>query len=53
MSWEKFKESGDLKAQIEGFKSYRGCYPESVHAARIYPSRENRAWCQERGHPPM
>jgi len=22
---------------------------ESVHAARIYSTRENRAWCQERG----
>ena len=24
-------------------------YPESVHADRIYRTRENRAWCKERG----
>jgi hypothetical protein len=26
-----------------------GYYPESVHADRIYRTRENRAWCKERG----
>ena len=49
MSWDNFNESGDLKAQIEAFKSYTGYYPESVHADRIYRTRENRAWCKERG----
>jgi IS5 family transposase len=49
ISWENFNESGDLKAQIEAFKSYTGYYPESVHADRIYRTRENRAWCKERG----
>jgi hypothetical protein len=49
ISWENFNESGELKAQIEAFKSYTGYYPESVHADRIYRTRENRAWCKERG----
>jgi transposase, IS5 family len=56
ISWDNFNESGDLKAQVEAFKNYTGCYPESVHAdaygwlrLRIYRTRENRAWCQERG----
>ena len=49
ISWDNFNESGDLKAQIEAFKSYTGYYPESVHADRIYRTRENRAWCKERG----
>jgi hypothetical protein len=49
MSWDNFNESGDLKAQIEAFKSYTGYYPESVHADRIYRTTENRAWCKERG----
>ena len=48
MSWDNFNESGDLKAQIEAFKSYTGYYPESVHADRIYRTRENRAWCKEK-----
>jgi hypothetical protein len=48
--WDNFNESGDLKAQIEAFKSYTGYYPASIHADRIYRTREeNRAWCQERG----
>lgn len=43
VSWDNFNESGDLKAQVEAFKSYTGYYPESVHADRIYRTRENRA----------
>jgi hypothetical protein len=49
LSWDNFNESGDLKAQIEEFKSYTGLYPESVHVDQIYRTRENRAYCQERG----
>ena len=49
ISWDNFNESGELKAQVEAFKSYTGYYPESVHADRIYRTRENRAWCKERG----
>jgi len=49
ISWDNFNESGDFKAQIESFKSYTGCYPESVHVDKIYRTRENRAWCKERG----
>ncbi|BCU09978.1 hypothetical protein MAN88_05420 [Microcystis aeruginosa] len=26
-----------------------GYYPESVHVDKIYRTRENRAWCKERG----
>ena len=49
LSWENFNESQDLKAQIEKFKDTYGCYPESVHVDKIYRTRENRAWCKERG----
>lgn len=38
-----------LKAQVEAFRNYTGHYPESVHVDQIYRSRENRAWCKERG----
>ncbi len=49
ISWDNFNESGDLKTQIEAYKNYTGYYPESVHVDKIYRTRENRAWCKERG----
>ena len=49
INWDNFNESRDLKAQVEAFKRYTGRYPESVHVARIYRTRENRAFCKERG----
>ena len=49
ISWDNFNESADLKTQVEGFKNYTGYYPESVHVDKIYRTRENRAWCKERG----
>ncbi len=49
ISWDNFNESTDLKVQIESFKDYTGYYPESVHVDKIYRTRENRAWCKERG----
>jgi len=49
ISWDNFNESGDLKAQVEAFKNHTGYYPESVHVDKIYRTRENRAWCKERG----
>ena len=49
ISWNNFNESGDLKAQVEAYYSFTGYYPESVHADRIYRTRENRAWCKEKG----
>jgi hypothetical protein len=49
LSWDNFNESGDLKEQIEEFKRLTGFYPESVHGDKIYRTRENRAYCRERG----
>lgn len=49
LSWDNFNESGDLKAQIEAYYKFTGSNPESVHVDRIYRTRENRAWCRERG----
>lgn len=49
LSWDNFNESGDLKNQIENYKAFMGYYPESVHVDKIYRTRENRAWCQQRG----
>jgi transposase, IS5 family len=49
LSWDNFNESGDLKSQAEDFKLATGNYPESIHVDQIYRTRENRAWCKERG----
>ena len=49
ISWDNFNESVDLKTQVEEFKRFTGFYPESIHVDRIYRTRENRAWCKERG----
>lgn len=49
LSWENYNESKDFKAQIEAFRTYTGCYPESVHVDKIYRTQENRAWCKARG----
>jgi hypothetical protein len=46
---DEYNESGDLKSQVEAFKNFTGYYPESVHVDKTYRTRENRAWCKERG----
>lgn len=49
ISWDNFNESRDFKAQVEAYRNFTGYAPESVHVDRIYRTRENRAWCKERG----
>ena len=49
LSWDNFNESGDLKIQVEAYKKFTGYYPSSVHVDRIYRTRENRAWCKNKG----
>lgn len=48
LSWDNFNESKDLPEQIEKYKERFGYYPESVHADKIYQTRENRKYCEER-----
>jgi transposase, IS5 family len=49
LSWDNFNESGDFKHQIEAYKNLTGYYPSSVHVDKIYRTRENRAFCKEKG----
>lgn len=49
LSWENFNEVTHLQGQVERFRERFGHYPESVHADRIYRSRDNLEWCKERG----
>ena len=48
-SWDAFNESADLVAQVEHYHRRFGCYPESVHADKIYRTRENRCYCKDKG----
>ena len=34
---------------MEHYKDLTGYYPQSVHVDKIYRTRQNRAWCKERG----
>jgi hypothetical protein len=49
IGWENFNESTRLPEQIEQYRKRFGCYPESVHADKIYRTRDNRTYCRERG----
>jgi transposase, IS5 family len=48
LSWSNFNESKDLISQIKKYKERFGFYPESVHADKIYQTRENRDFCKEK-----
>jgi len=49
ISWEAYNESGDLVGQIEAYRRRFGHDPASVHADKIYRTRENRRYCKSRG----
>jgi len=49
LSWDNYNESGDLIAQVERYRARFGHYPASVHADKLYRTRENLRYCQERG----
>lgn len=49
ISWDNFNEGGELITQIETYRERFGCYPESVHADKIYRNRDNRRYCKKRG----
>ena len=48
LSWDNFNESGDLQQQANSYKKRHGHYPETIYADKIYRTRANRSWCQER-----
>lgn len=48
LSWNAFNECTDLKEQVEAYKSIHGYYPALVQADKIYWTRENRKWLDER-----
>lgn len=48
LNWENYNESNDLKDQIESYNRRFGCYPESIHADKIYRNKKNYKYCKER-----
>ena len=48
-SWDAFNEGTTLKESAERYKERTGQYPERLLADKIYRTRENLAWCKERG----
>ena len=49
IGWDNYNESTDLVGQIEKYRQRCGCYPESVHADKLYRNRKNLGYCKERG----
>ncbi|MBL1208590.1 transposase [Geminocystis sp. GBBB08] len=49
LEWSNFAESKYLKEQGEKYYQMWGYYPESIHVDKIYRTRENRKYCQEKG----
>lgn len=49
LGWDNFNESTDLIDQIETYENRFGFYPESVHADKIYRTRENLRYCEKHG----
>ena len=48
LGWDNFNESSDLKPQIKAYHKRFGCYPESVHADKIYRTRDNIKYCKSK-----
>ena len=48
LSWDAYNEGQDLIGQIEKYRQRFSHYPESVHADKIYRTRENREFCKEK-----
>lgn len=49
ISWNNFNEGTGLIDAIENYRRRFGFFPESVHADRIYRTRENTAYCHAHG----
>src|SRR5699024_1559932 len=49
LSWDSYHEGKGLRESVEKYKDRYGYYPEAVLADTTYRTRENRAYCKERG----
>ena len=49
LSFDAYNESGDMIGQAVAYHRRMGYWPASIHADKIYRTRENLAWCKARG----
>lgn len=49
LDWNNYNESGDLKEQVEDFRTLYGCYPKVLLADQIFLNRENRMYLKDKG----
>jgi len=49
ISWDAYNESADLIEQAKEYRRRLGHYPESIHADKIYRTRDNRKFCKKHG----
>lgn len=49
LSFDAYNESGDMIGQAVAYQRRMGFWPASIHADKIYRTRENLAWCKSRG----
>jgi len=49
ISWDAYNECRDLIDQVEAYKVLHGCYPQVVLVDKIYLTRANRMWLNNKG----
>jgi IS5 family transposase len=49
LSWNAYNESADLIAQADAYRDRFGSYPASIHADKIYRTRDNIKFCKKHG----
>jgi transposase InsO family protein len=49
ISWDNIPEASLLPDAAEQYKRLFGFYPASITGDGVYPNRDNRQWCKERG----
>lgn len=49
LSFDAYNECGDMIGQAVAYHRRMGFWPASIHADKIYRTRENLAWCKARG----
>jgi hypothetical protein len=49
MSWENVAEAKLMEQAAENYRRQFGFYPANIIGDGVYPNRDNRKWCKERG----
>jgi len=49
LSWDAYNECNDVEAQVEAYKEIHGHYPEILLIDKIYLTKNNRKWLDEKG----